>query len=372
MSRYGCLVVLFLASTIAVICKLSITTIVEARAWNERAAREMKKTIPLYPERGSILSSNGNILACNQTLYDIRMDLRHPKFALRRLDSKHWASLDSLADSLDRHYPRNPEIFTNPDSMKVYSWRTLMHDQFKKEANQRRKTAKIGLKLTMDDFERIRRWPFLKDIKGKGRACPVYTEDHVVRIYPFGEMARLSIGRVYEDSATHRVMGYAGLEKALDSLLYGKIGRAKKVAMNNGFANWVDIAPVRGFDILSTIDIDMQDILEEELLNMCDSVNAEWGAAILMEVATGEIKAISNVERNKKTGIYEEAMNRAVMPYEPGSVMKPISLMVAFEDGLVKSNTDVVDCSPFQRTSDHAGGGIKICARSLPPARIPV
>lgn len=365
MARYGCIVLVFLAAAIAVIVKLVFTTIIEAGDWEARAQKDMRKTVPIYPERGSILASNGSILACNQTLYDVRIDMRHPRFAAKRLKPEHWASLDSLADSLDTFYPRNRHIFENPDSMERYSWHTLMKKQFALPNPERIKTAKVGLKLTLSDFDRIRHWPFFKDIKGGGRACPVYTEDHVVRIYPFGDMACLSIGRVYEDTIGRpkgqpgRVTGYAGLEKALDKLLYGKVGRAKKVAMNNGFANWVDIPAVRGFDVLSTIDIDIQDILEEELLAMCDSVNADWGTALIMEVATGEIKAISNVERNPKTGVYEEAMNRAVLPFEPGSVMKPIALMVALEDGLVKSNSDTEECTPFMRTSDHAGGGRK-------------
>ncbi|MDE6242410.1 MAG: PASTA domain-containing protein [Muribaculaceae bacterium] len=359
MARYAVIVVAFLLGAGAVIAKLSYTTIIEAPAWNTRAAKEMQKTVPLAPERGNILAANGNILACNQTLYDVRLDMRHPRLVGSRLDAEKWRMLDSLADSLDTHYPRNKYIRENADSMARYSWHTLFRNEFAKPQNERRKTAKIGLKLTKEEWERIRQWPFFGSIKAKGRGCPVYAEDHVVRIYTFGDMARLSIGRVYEDSATRRITGYAGLEKALDSLLYGKPGRAKKVAMNNGFANWVDVPPVRGYDILSTIDIDIQDILEEELLNMCDSVRADWGTAIVMEVATGEIKAISNVERNPETGRYEEAMNRALQPFEPGSVMKPIALMVAFEDGLVRHNTDTEDCSPFMRTSDHAGGGRK-------------
>ncbi|MDE7114883.1 MAG: PASTA domain-containing protein, partial [Muribaculaceae bacterium] len=106
------------------------------------------------------------------------------------------------------------------------------------------------------------------------------------------------------------------------------------------------------------IDIDLQDMLEEELHDICAGANAEWGTAILMEVKTGEIKAISNIEL-LEDGTYGEALNRAVLPFEPGSVMKPISLMIAFEDGLVKNVTDQVSCAPFQRTSDPHGSGMK-------------
>ena len=82
-------------------------------------------------------------------------------------------------------------------------------------------------------------------------------------------------------------------------------------------------------------------MLFRSLKDICVESKAEWGTAVLMEVKTGEIKAISNIEL-LEDGTYGEAMNRAVLPYEPGSVMKPISLMIAFEDGLVKSVNDMV------------------------------
>ena len=358
MARYGCMVLMFLFGCTLIVGKLAKTTIIEADAWNERASKEMADTSIIYPIRGSILSCNGNILACNQTLYDVRIDLRHPR--LTKIKPKTWAALDSLADSLDTYYPRVKDAKKPIEPNDPDSWRKLFHDQFAiPKLKDRKKTATVGTKLPIEEYERIRRWPYFKDIKGNSHKCPLYKEEHIIRVYPFGDMARLSIGRVYEEKKTGKVKGYAGLEMALDSLLYGKPGVARKVALTNGFGDWVMVPPVRGYDILTTIDIDMQDILEGELLKMCDSVGAYWGTAVLMEVKTGEIKAISNVERDSVTGKYIEAMNRAVQAYEPGSVMKTVSLMVAFEEGLVKSVNDMVDCAPFQRTSDHAGGGMK-------------
>ncbi|MCM1005548.1 MAG: penicillin-binding transpeptidase domain-containing protein [Lachnospiraceae bacterium] len=358
MARYGCIVLLFLLGCVGIIAKLSVTTILEAKEWNARAAREMADTTIIYPTRGSILSSNGNILACNRTLYDARIDLRHPKFT--KLKPKEWAAIDSLADSLDVYYPRVKGLDHPIDHNSEDSWRHLFHTQFEIQTlKERKSTATVGNKLTLEDYEKIRNFPFFKDIKSNGHKCPLYKEEHIIRVYPFGDMARLSIGRVYEEKKTGRIKGYAGLEMALDEALYGKPGRARKVALTNGLSDWVDVPPTRGFDILTTIDIDLQDILENELLNMCDSLNAYWGTAVLMEVATGEIKAISNVERDSTSGEYVEAMNRAVQAFEPGSVMKPISLMVAFEDSIIKSEYATEDCSPFMRTSDHAGGGVK-------------
>ena len=155
-------------------------------------------------------------------------------------------------------------------------------------------------------------------------------------------MASRSVGGVGIDSITGETHGISGLERALDSLLYGKPGVAKKVPLTKDIVNWTDVPPVPGYDIHTTIDIDMQDIVENELNDVLTMCAAEWGVAVLMEVSTGNIKAISNLERNKATGEYIEGMNRAVLGYEPGSVVKTLSMMIALEDGIVKNVDDVI------------------------------
>lgn len=355
--RYGLITLAFIAFAVAVTVKLLYTTVVEAGAWNERARKELARIDTIRPERGKILASNGNILACNVKVYDIKIDLRHNK--VNKLRPIPWTSVDSLADSLDVYYPRISNLQTAPkDTFQKYSWRTRLRRELEKDDTCRPRALRLAKGKTLEDFERIKSFPFLKDFKGNGYRNPVYREERNVRMYPYGKMAYRSIGRVNENAATRQIHGYSGLEKDLDSLLYGKPGLAKKVALTKGIGNWVSTPPQRGFDIRTTIDIDLQDMLEEELHNICLESHAEWGTAILMEVATGEIKAISNIEI-LDDGTYGEALNRAVLPYEPGSVMKPISLMIAFEDGLVKSVNDMVSCAPFQKTSDPHGSGMK-------------
>ena len=350
--RYALITIIFLAFGVALAIKLFHTTVVEAPAWNQRARKELSKTTVIPPERGNLLASNGNILACNLKVYDIKLDLRHNKVMSQTVVP--WAKIDSLADSLDYYFPRVRNLNQHPDTFAKYSWHTRLKKEFEKDANKRPRALRIARKKTLEDFQQIRNFPYLKDFKGSGFRIPVYKEEKNVRIYPYGRMAFRSIGRVNENSETGEFHGYSGLEKDLDSLLYGVPGEAKKVALTSGIGNWVSQAAVRGFDILTTIDIDIQDMLEEELLNICKESKAEWGTAIIMEVETGEIKAISNIEL-LENGSYGEALNRAVLPFEPGSVMKPISLMIAFEDGLVKSVNEQINCSPFQRTSDpHA------------------
>ncbi|MDE7189476.1 MAG: PASTA domain-containing protein, partial [Muribaculaceae bacterium] len=336
--------------------KLVTATIIEAPAWNERARKELSTVTVIAPERGNILASNGNILACNLTVHDVKIDLRHDK--IKKLTVLPWASIDSLADSLDIYYPRVADLRKDRATYEKYSWHTRFREEFAKDPDKRNRALNLARKKTIDDYNRIKNFPFLRNFRGRGSRCPVYKEDRNIRIYPYGRMASRSIGRVNETKESNEIHGYSGLEAALDTLLYGSPGLAKRVALNSGFSNWVSKPAVRGFDIHTTIDIDLQDMLEEELLSVCRESGAEWGTAILMEVATGEIKAISNVE-NLGNGVYGEALNRAVLPFEPGSVMKPISLMIAFEDGLVHSVEERVDCSPFQRTTDPHAPSVK-------------
>lgn len=351
--RYGIITALMLLVAAAIVVKLFNVTVIQAAAWNDRATAEMSKLDTLPPERGNILASNGNILACNLTVYDIKLDLRHNKLPGEGAPIP-WDSVDAFADSLDVYFPRRANLHQHPDTFAKYSWHTKLKREFEAPFRERKRALVIAKKQTLEDFERVRNFPWMRSFKGRRYLVPVYASERNVRIYPYGKMAHRSIGRVNENIATKEIHGYSGLEKDLDTLLYGKPGLAKRVALTNGISNWVSKAPQRGYDILTTIDIDMQDMLEEELHAVCDSAKAEWGVAILMEVATGEIKAISNLER-LDDGTYGEALNRAVLPYEPGSVMKPISMMIAFEDGLVKHTTDGVDCSPFMRTKDpHA------------------
>ena len=358
--RYGVITVLFVFFGIIVLGKLFSTTVIEASDWNRRAKEELSRVDTIAPERGNILADNGNILACNLKVYDIKIDLRHEKVNshIRKNRGIPWNKIDSLADSLDTYYPRVKDLHQHPDTFRKYSWHAKLKKEFEKQPGRRNRALRLARNKTLEDFERIKGFPYLKDFNGRGTRNPLYCQNRNVRIYPYGKMAYRSIGRVNENQKTREIHGYSGLEMALDSLLYGKPGLAKRVAMTSGISNWVTTPPRRGYDIHTTINIDLQEMLEDELQKVCEEADAEWGTAVLMEVASGEIKAISNIEL-LDDGSYGEALNRAVLPFEPGSVMKPISLMIAFEDKLVKSVNDMVDCSPFQRTNDPHGSGPK-------------
>ena len=353
--RYSMITLVFVLISAAIIFRLINTTVIKADEWNCVADSILNELKTIPPERGNILADNGNILACNLIVYDVKLDMRHQK--IKELGKKiPWQELDSLADSLDLHYPLKEGLGKLPASDSPDSWHQKFRNEFGKDHKDRPRALRIMKKGSIEDFERIKKFPFFKRFAGSGTRNPVYTDSKNVRIYPFGKMAYRSIGRVNEYEG--EVHGYSGLEKDLDSLLYGVPGSAKKVVMTSGIGNWVETPAQRGYDVQTTINIDLQDMLEEELTKVCVDAKAYWGTALLMEVATGEIKAIANVEK-LDDGSYVEALNRAVRGFEPGSVMKPISLMIAFEDGLVKSVNDGVDTSPFQKTTDPHAPGFK-------------
>lgn len=349
--RFGLITLLLMGLSIAVLVKLFSTTVIDAAAWNKAAARQLEKIDTIPPERGSILASNGSILACNVLVWDFMIDLRHAKIA--RLDEIPWPSLDSLADYLDANYPRPKNLNSMPaDSVKKYSWRARFRREFAKDPNKRNRSLFLAKGATLTEFEELGQQPFLNRFYGK-RNSPYYKSSRFVRKQPYGTMARYSIGLMYQDPLrANQWHGYSGLEKDLDSLLYGREGYAKRVAMTAGVGNWNTLEPVKGYDVVTTIDIAIQDIFEQEMAAMCEYANAEWGTGLIMDVATGAIVAISNMERRPDGSGYAEAYNRTVACFEPGSVIKPVSLLIGFEDGLIHSNNDHVDTSPFQQTTD--------------------
>lgn len=193
--------------------------------------------------------------------------------------------------------------------------------------------------MTKAELDTLRTFAYLNSRNGR---TIITAQSLDCREKPFGRMAARSIGNI--NDLKH---GTSGLEKELDSLLYGKPGVKKKVQLTTAIKEWEDIAAINGYDILTTIDVQIQDILETELYNMCVEQEPEWATAVLMDVKTGDIKAISNLSWNETAHDYIETVNHAVRSWELGSVMKPISLAIAIEDGFVHASTPVTIGASF-------------------------
>lgn len=319
--RYFFITILILVFCIAIVTKLVDTTILSADKWNEKANKELSRTTVITPERGDILAADGSVLATNLRFYTLRMDYRAERF----MDGLLRQQIDTIADSLATYFP----IRTASE------WKKHLLDPLSKPDSLRPRSHRLIRNISYADMMRIRTFPFFKIMNANRNGLTV--ESTMRRVNPYGSMARRSIGTVGETAECSEIHGRSGLEGALDSLLYGIPGIAKKIPLTRGIVNWTDTPATPGYNILTTIDIKMQDIVENELNNLLNYVDAEWGVAVLMDVATGDIKAISNLEKSKDPDRgYIEGMNRAVLGYEPGSVIKTLSMMIALEDGIVR------------------------------------
>lgn len=337
MARYSFIIIGFILFGCAIAYQLFNTTMVHAADWNAKANAELAKSDTILPQRGDILAADGSILVTNLTYYNIRIDYRSEAFA----EAEYLRQLPALCDSLAKHFPRYSRT----------EWEERLRAPMQPEHDERTRSFPLLVRLTHPQKELVRSFPFF-NLGSVGKTG--WTEEEVNRRdCPYGDMARRSIGRVGQTAQSKEIHGISGLEKALDSLLYGQIGYYKRVPFTRHIGNWTDIPAVPGYNVRTTIDIGMQDILENELNAILDSCGAEWGTAILMETATGDIKAISNFELDPASGRYIEAYNRATVAYEPGSVVKPISMMIALEDGLVNNLDEVI---PIGQSFAYGGG----------------
>lgn len=326
-----------------IIYKLFDTTIISADHWNKRAIEEFNRTVVIKPERGDILADNGSVLATNLTFYNVRIDYRCEKFQ----EGRYLLALDSLADSLARYFPVKNKYRPRRNKKE---WLAYLKKPLENPRKQRPRSYPLLNNISYSDYLKLRTFPFL-NIPNRNKNGLV-KEEKMRRVNPYGDMALLSIGGVSE-MANGEVHGWSGLECALDSLLYGKAGVAKKIPLTKDVVNWTDTPAVAGYTIKTTIDIGIQDIVENELSNVLEYVDAKWGVAVVMDVHTGDIKAISNLEKEENGSRYVEGVNRAVLGYEPGSVVKTLSMVIALEDGIV---TDVNRMIETGHAYAYAGG----------------
>ncbi len=315
-------IIFFFTSLIAIAIAVMLvrTTVVHADDWNRMGLSTLTDTVVERPFRGDILAADGSILATNLYYYKIMVDFRTEGFKIIEFNK----AIPELADSLAAYFPPRDRD----------AWEKKMRKAIEPTKKKRTRNFLIARAVPKELLDKVKTFPFFRDFESSNKTG-LKRELVLKRAYPFGEMAHLSIGRVGQMDTDPRVIGRSGLECALDTLLYGTDGVKVKTLSNRGVKYEVKRPAVDGCDVYTTIDITMQDILENELGQMLLLSKAEWGTAMLMEVATGDIKAISNLELDtlSQQPRYIEAMNRMVLGYEPGSVMKVMSMAVALEKG---------------------------------------
>ncbi|MCM1162920.1 MAG: transpeptidase family protein [Muribaculaceae bacterium] len=326
--RYGLIVFLILGLSGAIVAKLAENTMVYADIWNARAQKELQATRDIEPQRGNILAADGSILATNLNFYVARIDYQAEKFSEAILRD----SIDALSQAMAQYFP----------SKTASQWKEhILKPLSISDKKKRPRARKLISGLSHYDMQLIKTFPYFN--RGNSNKTGLYFADYMRRFNPYGSMAKRSIGHVGQTKDSREIHGRSGIEKALDSLLYGTKGTTGMEQLTTDIKHMAAVPAVPGCDVVTTIDIAMQDILENELNNVLDSCGAEWGVAVLMEVKTGDIKAISNLQLNPEGTAYIEAMNRAVQKYEPGSVIKTLSMMIALEDSIV---TDMDEMLP--------------------------
>jgi cell division protein FtsI (penicillin-binding protein 3) len=306
--------------SLAIIAKILYIQLVEGEMWKAKAEKLSMKYFNIEPNRGNIYDINGQMLATSVPLFEIRMDAASPNIP----DSIFKENVDSLAFYLSRYFK---------DKKKTEYKNMLV----KARANKNRYLL-IKRKVTFDQLKAVRTFPIFKLGKNSGG---LITDVQSKRVYPYDHLGYRTLGWYREGNPNN-----VGIESAFNSEMQGMAGKRLYQRIPDG--NWRpmnksnEIEPVNGADILTTIDINIQDVAEEALLRQLEFNEADHGCAILMEVKTGEIRAIANLGRTKE-GKYEELYNYAIgESSEPGSTFKLFSLLAAFEDGRVALN-DIVD-----------------------------
>lgn len=312
---------------IAVIGKIIYIQTAERDEWLKVAEKQVPTLKPIKATRGNILDCNGRLLASSMPQYYMYMDTRVP--ALHEHNGQLFnVFIDSLAYDLSN--------IVGDKSAQEYKTRIV--NAYKRGEKRFKVCEKRINYLQRRELEQN---ALIK--KGKYRSG-IFFEDQHRRIKPYGILASRTIGGIYGEDG----VGNSGLEKRFDKELRGVDGMSS-IQRIGGRNESVTIEEAKdGLDVVTTIDANLQDIVENALLVKTAERNAKWGCCILMETQTGYIRAIANLDRSDD-GQYYEAQNHAVQRVEPGSTFKTIALTAALDDGKIKINDTVkVTRQPWQ------------------------
>ena len=305
----------------AVIFKLISIQFIQGDKYRALAEQRIVKNVVIPANRGNVYSAKGNLLATSIPKYDIRMD------ALTSSDRTFEKYLKPLSDSLSVYYDKPSTYFQN---------------KIRKARANKNRYYLLARNIGYSDYIRFRNFPMLNLGAIKGG---LIVEQTTKREHPMGVIAQRSIG--YERFDDNGNVTRAGIDGAYGvKYLQGKDGKRAKQQIGNGqwkpIADYNQVDPQDGYDVYTTIDVNIQDIAHHALLEQLEKYEADHGCVVVMETKTGEIRAISNLGRNEN-GYYYERLNYAVgESIEPGSTFKVIALMAALEDKVVDTST-VID-----------------------------
>ena len=317
--RFAIIFIALLIGFICVVVKIVRIQRFDSDRWLAIAEKQKPVDFTIRATRGNILDCNGNLLASSMPRYDVFMDASVPALHQKNGELFH-ESIDSLSILLSEVIAEYSAAEYKQSITKAYHKGTTRLKISDKRINymQRRKLEKA--------------YPINK---GKYKSGVFFEPKHR-RIKPFGNLASRTIGSTDQN----KDVGITGLEKAFEEQLRGIDGIAALQRIGGRMEKVTIEEAQDGMDILTTIDTDLQDIVEKTLRQRLLSTEAQWGCCVLMETKSGEIKAISNLDKNSD-GTYSERQNHAVTRIEPGSTFKTIALIAAIDDGKISINDTV-------------------------------
>ena len=337
------LVILIMA--IAITVKLTNIQWVKGDYYRKLAKDRTVKSFVIPSNKGNVYSIDGSLLATSIPKYTIRFDAVAPKDEL--FDTR----IDSLADSLSY-------VLKKPSNY----YQMLL----RKARSTKNRYTFIADNLSYTDYVKIKSFPLFNKGANKGG---IIIEQKSVREHPMGKIAERTIG--YERKDEQGNLRQVGIEGAFGKYLNGTDGRILKQKIAKG--QWKpirdvnEIDPKDGYDVISTIDVYVQDIAHHALLESLQKNNAEHGCVVVMETKTGQIRAISNLGKDPKSGNYYETINYAVSEsHEPGSTFKLVDLIALLDDNKVDtskvydSRGGVVTYRGKRVVDSHKGGYGKI------------
>jgi len=330
--RYLAIAVVLTLIGIGVIFKAGYTMTAKKSYWETVSNRQKSDNDSVRPNRGNILSCDGQLLASSIPEYKIFMDYQAGGNAdtawVRKRDSIWYANIDTLCICLNRIFPeRSAEEF----KARLEEGK---HKVMRNGTVGARHWAIWPKRLSYNTYCEVQQLPYFNLPANKGG---FHAEKFEARRRPFGSLAERTIGDIRSFEGGKDTARF-GIELSYDSLLRGKFGYERKQKVLNKIIPFTVTPPVDGCDIVTTIDVGMQDLAEQALVEGLKKWDASMGVTILMEVKTGDVKAIVNMRRSENGNYYERFNDAISYRCEPGSVFKVASFLVALDDGVVDTS----------------------------------
>ena len=322
---------------ILVVVKLVDIQFFKGDKYRELAVTSTEKMTTIPATRGNLYAGDGSLLATSVIKYDVRWDALSPS------EENFSENIVALSQGLSEVLGKSASYY---------------EQRLRKARATQNRYLFVARNLDYQEYIKIKSLPLFNKGQYKGG---IIIENHTEREHPLDKMAERTVGYERKDDSGYYTR--VGLEGAYGHYLRGKEGRRlkQKIAKGEwkplGVGNIVE--PRDGYDVISTIDVNIQDIAHHALLTNLEKFKADHGCVVVMETKTGEIKAISNLGRTKE-GKYYERLNYAVgESHEPGSTFKLMSMVAALEDKVIDTST----------VFDTEGGRVKFYDRTVIDSR---